>query len=51
MKKAKQSKPAIVNRTKRGPEPERFKITGYASWEEAAAMLVRKPKPTERGSK
>ena len=32
-------------RTRHGPEPERFKITGYVQWEEAAAVLVRKQKP------
>jgi len=32
-----------MKRTKRGPEPERLKITG--NWEDAVATALRKPKP------
>jgi len=31
--------------TRHGPEPERFKITGYANWEDAVKVALRKPKP------
>ncbi len=40
------SKPVKASgRTEHGPEPERFKIEGYAKWEDAAAALVRKQRP------
>jgi hypothetical protein len=29
----------------KGPEPERFKIEGYANWEDAVKVALRKPKP------
>jgi len=35
----------LKKRTAKGPEPERFKITGYSNWEDAAAALVHKQKP------
>ena len=28
-----------------GPEPERFKISGYVNWEDAVAVALRKPRP------
>ncbi len=28
-----------------GPEPERFKITGYPNWEDAVAVAMRAKKP------
>jgi len=37
--------PKASGRTAHGPEPERFKIDGYAKWEDAATVLVRKPRP------
>ena len=33
------------NRGRRGPEPERFKIEGYADWKDAVKDALRKPKP------
>jgi len=33
------------NRGRRGPEPERFKIEGYANWEDAVEVALRKQKP------
>ena len=38
---------AKPKRTKRGPEPERFKITGYRNWEDAVKVALQKPKPPE----
>jgi len=41
--KASKAKPSAA--FKRGPQPERLKIDG--NWEDAAARLIRKPKPKE----
>ncbi|MGA2604483.1 MAG: hypothetical protein ABSG14_09670 [Verrucomicrobiia bacterium] len=31
--------------TAHGPEPQRFKITGYANWEDAVKVALHKKKP------
>jgi hypothetical protein len=33
------------HRTAHGPEPERFKISGYANWEDAVKVALHKKKP------
>jgi len=33
------------SRHKKGPEPERFKVEGYANWEDAVKVALRKSKP------
>ena len=32
-------------RTTKGPEPEMFKINGYANWEDAVTVAMKKKKP------
>lgn len=34
-----------MKRTRHGPKPERFKITGYANWEDAVSIGMKKPRP------
>lgn len=33
------------NARRHGPEPERFKISGYANWGDAVEVALRKQKP------
>ncbi len=33
------------HRTAKGPEPERFKITGYPNWKDAVKVALHKKKP------
>jgi len=47
---SKKAKPAAAlvkasQRTAHGPEPERFRIEGYANWEDAVKVALRKPRP------
>jgi hypothetical protein len=35
-----------TKRTKKGPEPERLKITGVRNWEEAVGIAMQKKKPS-----
>jgi hypothetical protein len=39
------AQPYVYKRTRHGPEPERFKIEGYANWQDAVKVALRKPKP------
>ncbi len=39
------AKPLEASRHTKGPEPERFKIEGYANWQDAVKVALRKPKP------
>jgi uncharacterized protein YggU (UPF0235/DUF167 family) len=34
-----------IKHTAKGPEPERFKITGFKNWEDAVKVALKKPKP------
>jgi hypothetical protein len=43
--KASVAQPHIYKRTKRGPEPERLKITGVKNWVEAVDIAMQKPRP------
>jgi len=45
-KKKRQPKPPSgMNRTARGPAPERLKITGVKNWEEAVDIAMQKKRP------
>jgi hypothetical protein len=34
-----------TKQVRHGPEPDRFKIEGYANWEDAVKVALRKKKP------